>query len=130
MSIRYAQEAAERSTCPTRACGAVLDTTGGVYVTGYEGVPRGQLHCEIVGCRLGGQSCQRTVHAELNAIIEAARRGFSTVGATLYVSTPPHEDVIGAIINAGIVSVVYVGELASSLQDQLANAGIQHIRHI
>ena len=132
MTIKHAQTVAARSTCDTRPCGAVLTTVDNTVVTGYEGAPRGQLHCSVIGCGAltPNHTCSRAVPAELNALLEAARRGVSTVGATLYISASPVPAMIGAIINAGVRTVVYVGHLAPDLQEQLTHADIHHVQHL
>lgn len=120
-----------RSTCPTRPTGAVLVGLMTMdRVSGYEGAARGQGHCDIIGCHwdlLPGNECLRAIHAELNAIFQAARIGQSTIGACLYISRAPHPSAIGAIINAGIGRVVYDatrGQLAPHLQSALVAAGV------
>lgn len=122
----YAVEVASRSTCPSRPCGAVLELDSGDIVTGYEGAPRGCGHCSVIGCF--GDPCQRAIRAELNVIIEAARRGLSTVGATLYVSTSLHPSAVGAVVNAGVLSVVCVQPVAPSLHQQLLDAGLNLVQ--
>lgn len=124
-SIEYAADVAARSTCPTRPAGAVLVTADGAVVAGYEGAPRGQGHCDVVGCYLADADwCSRAISAELNAIIEAARRGHVTVGATLYVSRTLDPATVGAIINAGITAVHTPEPMAHDLQQLLVDAGI------
>lgn len=124
----------ERSTCIRRGVGAVLVKDHCVIATGYNGAPKGLDHCDEVGClrqRLEIPSGQRhelcrAVHAEQNAIIQAASLGNSIEGATLYVTTQPCAICTKMIINAGIKRIVtsesYYDEFAKSL---LKEAGIQ-----
>lgn len=97
-----------RATCPRASVGCVIvDNNGHVLTSGYNGSPRGLPHCSEVGCLMSGNNCVRTVHAELNAIIQAARTGVSLVGGHLYVTHRPCVRCTQAIIQAGIVSVKY-----------------------
>lgn len=107
-------EIAGRSTCPRGKYGAVIVSDRGVLVFGYPGAPKGMPHCTDVGCEMvtvfgpGGcrhDHCVRTIHAEMNAIIAAARKGVPTEGATLYVNSLPCKPCAMAIINAGIKEV-------------------------
>ena len=82
--MRIAHEVATRSTCPRLAVGAVIVRDKRILTTGYNGSPSGMPHCEDVGCLIrivdGRESCQRTLHAEQNAIIQAAYHGVSDHG--------------------------------------------------
>ena len=75
-----------RSTCPRAEVGAVLTRDKRIIATGYNGSLSGEPHCLDVGCLLdkGGRHCQRAIHAETNAIAQAARLGIPVDGATLY----------------------------------------------
>ena len=107
-----------RSTCRRRSVGAVLVKNNLQISSGYNGAPRGAKHCLEIGCirkDLGVPSGERhelcrAIHAEQNAIIQCARTGASTEGATLYCTTYPCSICAKMIINAGIVCVVYEGD--------------------
>lgn len=95
-----------RSTCRRKKVGAVLSKEGRILATGYAGAPAGLPHCSPTVCDLA-QPCRRTIHAEINTLVFAARYGISTDGATLYCTCSPCLDCAKAIINAGIKRVVY-----------------------
>ncbi|MCK4414920.1 MAG: dCMP deaminase family protein [Candidatus Eisenbacteria sp.] len=82
--IRIALEVASRSTCNRAAVGAVMVRDNRILSTGYNGAPAGQPHCTDEGCVVVDDHCQRAVHAEINAIINASINGTSLEGATLY----------------------------------------------
>lgn len=98
---------ATRSTCPRRSVGAVIVVNKRILATGYNGAPAGMDHCTDVGCLMMDGHCVRTLHAEQNAIIQAAQFGVSTRGAGIYVTSSPCLNCAKAIINAGIVKVWY-----------------------
>lgn len=98
---------ATRSTCPRRSVGAVIVVNKRILATGYNGAPAGMDHCTDVGCLMMDGHCVRTLHAEQNAIIQAAQFGVSTGGAGIYVTSSPCLNCAKAIINAGIVKVWY-----------------------
>ena len=113
--IKLAEIAKTRSTCIRRQVGAVLvNENHQIVSTGYNGVPRGIEHCTKETCtKLFEESGEKNelcpaVHAELNAILQAASAGISPEGATLYSTTKPCGNCTMAIINAGIKKVVYV----------------------
>ena len=105
----------ERSTCIRRKVGAVIVKDKNILATGYNGPPSGLPHCIDVGClreKLGVPSGERHelcrgLHAEQNAIIQAAKHGISIKGSTLYCTHMPCSICMKMIINAGIVEVVY-----------------------
>ena len=84
--INIAKEVATRATCPRAAVGALITKKDRILSTGYNGAPSGEPHCTEAGCLTDehGRHCQRTVHAETNAVTQAARFGVPTDGATLY----------------------------------------------
>ena len=106
---------AKRATCDRGRSGCVIAKEHQLLVTGYVGSPRGLSHCDEVGHLFktlqhedGSQTkhCMRTVHAEQNAICQAARRGISIDGATLYCKMTPCRTCAMLIISCGIVRVV------------------------
>lgn len=126
-----------RSTCLRRQVGAVIVKDKRILATGYNGAPVGCKHCSEVGClreKLNIPSGQRhelcrAIHAEQNAIVQAAYSGTSVNGATLYVTNQPCVLCAKLAINAGIVRIVFNGEypdeLAMTLLDE---AGIEVVR--
>jgi dCMP deaminase len=78
-----------------------------ILTTGFNGSPSGQPHCDEVGHLMVDGHCVRTIHAEMNAIIQAALHGVSTRGATCYVTHFPCINCTKALLNAGIVRLVY-----------------------
>lgn len=110
--IRTAELFALRATC-TKPNGAVIAREGRIMSVGYCGSPPGEPHCTDVGCMPGSLEyggCVRTTHAEANAIVEAARAGISTNGATLYCTSSPCYMCSKLIIGAGITRVVYLNQ--------------------
>ena len=97
-----AQQAATRSTCPRKHVGAVIVRDRTVLSTGYNGSIRGLPHCEDAGCVMEDGHCVTTVHAEANAILQAAKNGVSIDGAELYTTASPCWNCFKLIANAGI----------------------------
>ena len=120
--MRIAFEVAERSTCNRAKVGAIVVRDKRILTTGYNGSPAGLPHCTEVGCLIVGDHCVRTLHAEQNAIIQAALHGVSVSGGTIYVTHQPCLTCAKMVINAGIERVVYQGrypdELAVSFLEQ------------
>ncbi|MFZ3209601.1 MAG: cytidine/deoxycytidylate deaminase family protein [Geobacteraceae bacterium] len=120
---------ARRSTCLRRQVGAVVVKEKNILATGYNGAPSGVAHCLDVGClreKLHIPSGERHelcrgLHAEQNAVIQAAKHGISIDGAILYCTTMPCIICSKILINAGIRRVVY----AEGYADQLAAEMIQ-----
>ena len=82
--LEVAKTISRRSSCPRAAVGAVIVRDKRIISTGYNGAAAGEPHCTEVGCLMESGHCQRAIHAETNAIAEAARFGLSVDGATLY----------------------------------------------
>jgi len=117
---------AKRATCPRRQVGAVLVRDKRIITTGYNGSPSGMPHCTEVGCRLHEGHCIRAIHAEQNAIVQAALYGVSTRGATCYVTAAPCVTCANLLVAAGIVRVVYGEEYTNRLGEQvLLEAGVK-----
>ena len=136
--MRIAMLAATRSTCLRRQVGAVIVKQKKVLATGYNGSPSGLRHCLDIGClreEMGIPSGQRhelcrAIHAEQNAIIQAATSGVSIEGAILYSTTFPCILCAKMLINAGIKEIYiaegYPDELSQSMMEE-AGVVVNHI---
>jgi len=105
--MNIAQVVASRSTCPRKFVGAVIVRDKTILSTGYNGSIRGLPHCDEEGHMMENGHCVATVHAEANAIIQAARNGVNIDGATNYVTASPCWNCFKQLANAGIVRIVY-----------------------
>ena len=105
--LKIAFAVSERSTCDRAFVGCVLVLDKRILTTGFNGSPAGQPHCDEVGHLLVEGHCVRTIHAETNAIIQAALHGVSSKGSTCYVTHFPCIHCTKVLINAGIVRLVY-----------------------
>jgi len=125
---------AKRSTCRRRAVGALLVKNKRILTTGYNGAPTGIKHCLDIGCLreelniASGERHElcRGIHAEQNAIIQAALHGVSIKDASLFCTNQPCSICAKMIINAGIRAIYYGSGYADSLaMDLLGEAGIK-----
>jgi len=105
--MNIARAVATRSTCPRKAVGAVIVRERTILSTGYNGSVRGMPHCTEAGCDLENGHCVATVHAEANAIIQAARNGVGINGADIYVTASPCWYCFKLIVNSGITRIFY-----------------------
>ncbi len=135
--MQMAYLAAKRSTCLRRAVGAVMVRDNQIVSTGYNGSPKGTPHCSEVGCLREQQNVPsgqkhelcRGVHAEQNAIIQAAINGSSTRGAELYCTNQPCSICARLIINAEIKTVYVAETYPDALAEQLfKEAGVDLIQ--
>ncbi len=132
--LELADLVASRSTCLRRQVGAVLVRKERIIATGYNGAPRALNHCLDIGClraEMGIPSGQRYelcrgVHAEQNAIINAAYYGVPTQDTVLYCTNQPCIICARILINAGIIRVVHRGDFDDNLALQfMQEAGIE-----
>lgn len=132
--MEIVQVTKKRSTCKRRQVGAVIVKDKRILATGYNGAPKGLEHCEKVGCmreQLSVPSGERhelcrALHAEQNAIIQAAYSGVSINDSTIYVTDQPCVLCAKMIINAGIKRVVFSGKYPDNLSVKfLEEAGIE-----
>ncbi len=137
MSITRA--VAKRSTCLRREVGAILVRDKRILSTGYNGAPARLRHCDEVGCLRqenavpSGERHElcRGLHAEQNAIIQAAYHGISILGATLYCTNKPCVICSKMIINAAIRKIIYEEGYNDALAEQmLTEAGIEEERFV
>jgi len=127
--MKIAELVKERSTCLRRQVGALLVKDNRILTTGYNGAPPGAKHCEEIGClreTLGIPSGERhelcrALHAEQNAVIQAAKYGISIEGSTIYTTTYPCVICAKIIIASGIKRIVYKG----GYPDELSKAFLE-----
>ena len=106
--MQLARTVATRSTCPKAQVGAVIVRDGSIISTGYNGAPVGEAHCDEAGHNESPDGhCQRAVHAELNAILQAAKFGNATNGSSLFITHFPCNHCLKALRNAGILEINY-----------------------
>ncbi len=98
---------ASRSTCPRKNVGAVIVREKTILSTGYNGSIRGMPHCTEVGHMMENGHCVATIHAESNAILQAARNGVRIEDGTIYVTASPCWNCFKEIANAGLRRIVY-----------------------
>ncbi len=106
--MRIAMQAATRSTCDRKHVGAVIVRDKTVLSTGYNGSIRGMPHCDDVGHMMENGHCIATVHAEANAIIQAAKNGTAINGADIYITASPCWNCFKLIANSGIRRIFYL----------------------
>ena len=113
--MKLANDVSTRTTCLRRAVGCVIVKDNRILATGYNGVPSGLRHCAETGClreKLGVASGQRHeicrgLHAEQNAIIQAAKYGIDIRGSKIYVKSQPCVVCAKMILDAGILEIIY-----------------------
>lgn len=105
--MQIARVVSSRATCDRRQVGAVIVRDRTILSTGYNGSIRGLAHCDEVGHLMEADHCVRTVHAEANAIAQAARNGVAIDGGTISITASPCWSCFKLIVNAGIVRVCY-----------------------
>ncbi|MBU1045057.1 MAG: dCMP deaminase family protein [Candidatus Omnitrophica bacterium] len=130
--LDIAQLVAKRSTCLRRQVGAVIVKDKRILTTGYNGAPSGLEHCEKTGCMReqmnipSGERHElcRALHAEMNAILQAAQYGISLQGSMVYCTNQPCIICAKMIINAGINRIV----ILESYPDELAKAMLKEAK--
>jgi len=105
--MRIAKEVAGRSTCDRKLVGSVIVRDRMILSTGYNGSIRGIPHCDEVGHLMEGDHCVATIHAEMNAILQAARNGVNISGATVYITASPCWNCFKCIANSGIKRICF-----------------------
>ncbi|MCP3100399.1 cytidine/deoxycytidylate deaminase family protein [Myxococcus sp. K15C18031901] len=126
-----AKQVATRATCDRKHVGAVIVRGRTILSSGYNGSIRGLPHCDDVGHMMENGHCVATVHAEANAIIQAATNGVGIDGATIYTTASPCWPCFKLIANAGLVRIVFgefyrdprIFEVASQLKLELVGLG-------
>ena len=130
--MKIASAVSERSTCDRAFVGCLLVRDKRILTSGFNGSPAGQDHCDESGRLMIDGHCVRTIHAETNAIIQAALHGVSTRESTCYVTHLPCINCTKALINAGVARIVY-GEAYRTDENAMAflqAAEIEVMHHI
>lgn len=132
--LTITRQVAERSTCKRAKVGAVIVRDKNILATGYNGAPAGLAHCTEVGCLIyesktpSGEieeNCYRTIHAEINAIAQAAKNGVSIRDAAIYVTHTPCIHCMKVLINTGITKIFYERDYkANTVRDLLASTDV------
>jgi dCMP deaminase len=121
--LKLAMLASERATCPRMHCGCVLVRNKNVVATGYNGSIPGDDHCDEVGCLIVDNHCVRTIHAEMNALSQAAKWGHPVEGATAYITNMPCTNCAKALVTAGVKRVVVFSDYHDTLALQFFAKG-------
>lgn len=126
-----------RSTCMRRQVGAVIVRDNRILTTGYNGVPPKMRHCSEIGClrqELNIPSGERhelcrALHAEQNAVIQAAKYGISVEGSTIYITAQPCVICAKILIASGIKRIVFKGDYPDELSlEMLGESGIEVVK--
>jgi len=136
--MNIAKLVSERSTCLRRKVGAVIVKDKRILATGYNGAPTGLTHCEITGCireKLKIPSGERHelcrgLHAEQNAILQAAYHGVSIKGSILYITCHPCSVCAKMIINAGIEEIIIEEGYPDKMAEEILMEGKIKVRYL
>jgi len=135
--MEMAKVVSKRSTCLRRKVGAILVKDKHILSTGYNGAPKGLKHCSEIGCLREKQNVPsgerhelcRGLHAEQNAIIQAAVFGISIKNSVLYCTNTPCVVCVKMLINAGVTEIVFSGEYPDNLAKKMLNESEVKIRN-
>ena len=124
------RQVAERSTCTRAKVGAVIVRDRSILATGYNGAPAGLPHCTDAGCLVYRsetpdgeveENCFRTIHAEINAIAQAAKNGVAIEGASIYITHTPCIHCFKVLVNTGITRICYEREYKLHTLEEIRN---------
>ncbi len=128
--MKIAQQVATRSTCDRKHIGAVIVRDKTILSTGYNGSIRTLPHCDDIGHMMENGHCVRTVHAEANAIAQAAKNGVNVNQSEIYITASPCWTCFKLLANAGIIKVIF-GEFYKDERifeaAKLANIQLKHL---
>ena len=126
--MRIAKQVATRATCDRKHVGAVIVKDKNILATGYNGSISGMPHCDDAGHMMENDHCVATIHAEANAILQAAKHGIAIDGADIYVTASPCWNCFQLIANAGIGIFSTVDQLSlDRIHDVAQQVGIELI---
>jgi len=128
--IHIAAEIATASKCVSKRVGAVIEKEGRIISTGYNGSPKGHINCDELFEEWSKDhhiwSHKYEIHAEMNALIWAARKGISIEGGTIYVTLEPCDQCTKNLIAAGIKKIVYTSKYEHVNSEELRNFIEEH----
>jgi len=128
--LKLAMLVSERATCPRMHCGCVLVKDKRFLSTVYNGSIPGDAHCEDEGCIIEDNHCIRTIHAEMNALLQCSIHGVSTKGATAYVTNMPCTNCAKALIAAGIVEIVIFSDYHNTRAEEFLDKAKVKLRRL
>jgi len=105
--MNIAKQVATRSTCDRKCVGAVIVRDKTILSTGYNGSIRGMPHCDEAGHMIENDHCVATIHAEANAVLQAAKNGVRIEGSEIYITASPCWSCFKMMANAGIKKIYY-----------------------
>lgn len=121
--MKIADLVSSRATCDRKHVGAVIVRDNRILATGYNGSIPGMPHCDDVGHMMDDGHCVRTIHAEVNAIAQAAKMGLSVDGAAMYCNTLPCWNCFKTIVSSGIAKIVWQSDYPAEGKDRVMEAG-------
>ena len=128
--LKLAMLVSERATCPRMHCGCVLVRDKRILSTGYNGSIPGDVHCEDHGCMIEDNHCVRTIHAEMNAILQCSIHGVSTQGATAYITNMPCTNCAKSLIAAGIKEIIIFSDYHDTKAEEFFKIANIEIRRL
>jgi dCMP deaminase len=133
------RQVAERSTCRRAKVGAVIVRDKNILATGYNGAPSGMPHCLDAGCLIyesktpngeTEENCFRTIHAEMNAIAQAAKNGSSIKDASIYITHTPCIHCLKVLVNTGIKQIYYEAPYKLHTLEEILAATQVHMERV
>jgi dCMP deaminase len=137
--LRITQQVAERSTCNRAKVGAVIVRDRNILATGYNGAPAGMPHCTDAGCLIYEsktpdgdieENCFRTIHAEINAMAQAAKNGSNINGASIYITHTPCIHCLKVLVNTGIKTIYYEAPYKLHTLEAILHAARVHMEKV
>lgn len=126
--MRIADLVSSRATCDRKHVGAVVVKNRRILTTGYNGSIPGTPHCDEAGHMMEDGHCVRTIHAEVNAVAQAASMGISVKGATMYCNTLPCWNCFKTVVSAGITEIVWQSDYPAEGRARVLEAGRNVLR--
>ena len=118
--LQVARVVSTRATCPRKSVGCVIVKDKRIVSTGYNGSLPQQDHCADIGCAVYSGHCVRTIHAETNALLQAAKEGITLKGSSLYCTAQPCWNCFKNLISAGITSIYYLDDYEAETNNLIA----------
>ncbi|MDG2306867.1 MAG: cytidine/deoxycytidylate deaminase family protein [Candidatus Binatia bacterium] len=133
--LTITRDVAERSTCTRAKVGATIVRDKSILATGYNGAPSGMPHCHELGCLIYKsetptgdmeENCYRTIHAEINAIAQAAKNGTSIKDAAIYITHSPCIHCLKTLVNTGIRAIYFEKPYKlTTVEDIIHHTGVE-----